>query len=71
MINLTASIVSPNTTLDGNGTAKLSKIKATKVSKICDDIETLKPNRKCKIISLASVIITKYIDTEKQVQVKL
>ena len=37
LFNLIASIVSPNSTLDENGTAKLSKVKATKVSKICDD----------------------------------
>ena len=46
LFNLTASIFSPNSTLDENGTVKLSKFKATKVSKICDDIETLKPNAK-------------------------
>ena len=46
MFNLIASIVSPNSTLDENGTVRLSKVKATKVSKICDDIETLIPNVK-------------------------
>ena len=35
-----ASIVSSNFTLDENGTVRLSKVKATKVSKISDDIET-------------------------------
>ena len=46
MFNLIASIGSPNSTLDENGTVRLSKVKATKVSKICDDIETLIPNVK-------------------------
>ena len=46
LLNLIVSIVSPNSTLDENGTVKLSKVKATKVSKICDDIETLIPNVK-------------------------
>ena len=32
--------------MDENGTVKLFKVKATKVSKICDDIETLIPNVK-------------------------
>ena len=50
--NITPSIVSPNSTFNENGTVKLYKGKATKVSKICDDIETLIPNqnrlsRKC------------------------
>ena len=52
---LTASIVSPNSTLDENGTVKLSKIKTTRVSKICDDIETLIPNVKP---SLSQVLLS-------------
>ena len=55
LLNLIASIVSPNSTLDENGTVKLSKVKATKVSKICDDIETLIPNAKP---SLSQVLLS-------------
>ena len=46
MFNLIASIVSPNSTFDENGTVIFSKVKATKVSKIYDDIEALIPNAK-------------------------
>ena len=46
LFNLIASIVSPNSTVNENETVKLYKVKATKVSKICDDIETLIPNAK-------------------------
>ena len=46
LFNFIASNVSPNSTLDENGTVKQSKVKATKVSKICDDIEALMPNAK-------------------------
>ena len=53
--NLIVSIVSPNSTLDKNGTVKLSQVKATKVSKICDDIETLIPNAKP---SLSQVLLS-------------
>ena len=52
MFNLITSIVSPNSTLDENGTVKLSKVKATKVSKICDDIETLIPNAKPSLLQV-------------------
>ena len=52
MFNLIASIVSPNSTFDENGTAKLSEVKATKVSKICDDIETLIPNAKPSLLQV-------------------
>ena len=41
---LTALIVSPNSPRDESGTVKLSHVKATKVSKICDDIEFLISN---------------------------
>ena len=54
-MNLIASIVSPNSTLDENRTVKLSKVKATKVSKICDDIDTLIPNAKP---SLSQVLLS-------------
>ena len=53
--NLIASIVSPNSTLDESGTAKLSKVKASKISKICGDIETLIPNAKP---SLSQVLLS-------------
>ena len=36
LFSLIASVVSPDSTLDENGTLKLSKVKATKVSKICE-----------------------------------
>ena len=49
LFNLLASIVSPNSTLDENGTVKLSKVKATNVSKICDYTETLITNVKPSI----------------------
>ena len=52
MFNLITSIVSSNSTLDENGTVKLSKVKATKVSKICDDIETLIPNAKPSLLQV-------------------
>ena len=56
LFKLIASFVSPNSTLDENGTAKLSKVKATKVSKLCDDIETLiataKPSLSQVLLSL-------------------
>ena len=55
LFNLIASIVSPNSTLDENGTVKLSEVKATKVSIICDDIETLIPNAKP---SLSQVLLS-------------
>ena len=55
MFNLIASIVSSNSTLDENGTVKLSKVEATKVSKICDDIETLISNAKP---SLSQVLLS-------------
>ena len=55
MFNLITSIVSPNSTLDENGTVKLSKVKATKISKICDDIDTLIPNAKP---SLSQVLLS-------------
>ena len=47
--NLIASIVSPNSTLDENGTAKLSNVKTNK------DIETLTPNAKP---SLSQVLLS-------------
>ena len=52
MFNLIASIVNPNSTLDESGTVKLSKVKATKVSKICDDIETLISNAKPSLLQV-------------------
>ena len=55
LLNLIASIVCPNSTLDENGTVKLSKVKATKVSKICDNIETLIANAK---LSLSQVLLS-------------
>ena len=55
LFNLIASIVSPNSTLDENGAVKLSKVKATKVSKICEDVETLIPNAKS---SLSQVLLS-------------
>ena len=55
MFNLIASIVSPNSTFDENGTVKFSEVKTTKVSKICDDIETLILNAKP---SLSQVFLT-------------
>ena len=39
-----ALIVSPNSPFDIDGSVKLSKVKATKVTKICSDIESLIPN---------------------------
>ena len=44
--NLITLVVSPNSTCDKNGTVKLSHVKATKVSKICEDIESLISNSK-------------------------
>ena len=41
--------------MDENGTVKLSKVKATKVSKICDDVETLISNAKP---SLSQVLLS-------------
>ena len=41
--------------MDENGTVKLSKIKATKVSKVCEDIEILIPNAKP---SLSQVLLS-------------
>ena len=55
LFNLIVSIFSPTSTLDGNEIEKLSKDKATKVSKICDDIETLIPNAKS---SLSQVLLS-------------
>ena len=43
LYNLMAWIVNPILSYDENGIVKLSKPKATKVSKICDDIEFLIP----------------------------
>ena len=44
LYNLTALIVSPNSPFNIDGSVKLSKGKATKVTKICSDIESLIPN---------------------------
>ena len=44
LFNLIALIVSPNSPCDESGTAKLFRAKATKFSKICDDIESLISN---------------------------
>ena len=55
LFNLIVSIFSPTSTLDGNEIEKLSKDKATKVSKICDNIETLIPNAKS---SLSQVLLS-------------
>ena len=44
LYNLIALIVSPNSPFDIDGSVKLSKVKATKVTKICSDIESLIPN---------------------------
>ena len=52
LFNLIASIVSPNSTLDENGTVKLSKVTVTKVSKICGDIETLIPNARPSLLQV-------------------
>ena len=52
LFNVIASVVSPNSTLDKNGTVKLSKVKDTKVSKICDDIETLIPNAEPSLLQV-------------------
>ena len=41
---MTTLIVSPNSPFDINGCVKLSKDKATKVMRICSDIESLIPN---------------------------
>ena len=56
------SIVSPNSILDENGTVKLSKVKANKVSKICDDFDTLIPNAKPSL-SQALLSLNKYRKT--------
>ena len=42
--NLIALIVSPNSPSDIDGSVKLSKGKATKITKICSDIKSLIPN---------------------------
>ena len=69
LFNLIASIVSPNSALDKNGTIKLFKVKATKVCKICDDIETLIPNAKPfltqVLLPLNICIVTKYIQKNR------
>ena len=44
LCNLIALIVSPNSLFDIDVSVKLSKGKATKVTKICSDIESLIPN---------------------------
>ena len=44
LYNLLAWIVSPSSTYDDHGVVKLSETKATKVTKICADIESLIPN---------------------------
>ena len=41
LYHLITGIVNPNLGCDNHGNVRLSKTKATKVSKICDDIETL------------------------------
>ena len=59
------SIFSSNSTLDENGTVKLPNVQATKVSNICDNIETLIPNAKP---SLLQVLLSLNIHRKKQVQ---
>ena len=44
LYNLIALIVSPNSPFNIDGSVKLSKGKATKVTKICSDIKSLMPN---------------------------
>lgn len=41
LYHLITGIVNPNLGCDNHGNVRLSKTKATEVSKICDDIETL------------------------------
>ena len=41
LFNLTELIISPNSRCDSSGTVKLSHAKVTKVSIICEDIESL------------------------------
>ena len=55
LFNLVTLIVSPNSPWDENGTVTLSHVKATKVSKICDDNESLISNSKP---SLSQVLIS-------------
>ena len=58
LFNLIALIASLNSTCDKNGTLKLSYVKATKVSKLCDDIESLISNSEP---SLSQVLLSQYI----------
>ena len=45
LYNLIALIVSPNSPFEIDGSVKLSKGKATKITKICSDIESLIPKQ--------------------------
>ena len=45
-------IISPNSPYDKSGTVKLSHAKATKVSKICDDIESLISNSERSLLQV-------------------
>ena len=46
LYNFLALVVSPYSTIDNTGTVRLSESKATKITKICEDIESLVPT--CK-----------------------
>ena len=58
LFNLIEFIASPNSTCDKNGTLKLSHVKATKVSALCDDAESLISNSEP---SLSQVLLSQYI----------
>ena len=66
LYNLIAWIVNPTSCYDENGIVKLSKTKATKVSKICDDIESLIPNS-CPSFSLILLSLQVYRKRESSV----
>ena len=66
LYNLIAWIVNPTSSYDENGIVKLSKPKATKVSKICDDIESLIPNS-CPSLSQVLLSLNVYRKTGSSV----
>ena len=62
LYNLIAWIVNPISSYNENGIVKLSKPKATKVSKICDDIEFLIPIS-CPSLSQVILLLNVYRKT--------
>ena len=66
LYNLIASIVNPTSSYRENGIVKLSKPKATKVSKTCDDIESLIP-KSCPSLSQVPLSLNVYRKTGSSV----